>query len=201
MKKWLCFLALMAALWICGGADAEGTAFRIEGDASGGVTFLVSQTSYNGNQVQITVEQRPNDPFTALMDNQVEYPQDAPDFAREKKKAAQYGRQILGTLCDLWSIEGAGLPRLPSEYEVSCRREGAGLVYTFAFDLPDPYAGDEVRVTLALGVNEDLSCRFPNLRQVEITVPTDASGALLPKTTADPDDLAGDKIGVLAGQP
>lgn len=202
MKKSLCFwtLALMTALWLCG-AGAEGTICRIEGDTSGGVTFLVSQASCDGKRVQITVEQRPNDSMTALMDNQVEYPQGDPDFAREKKEAAQYGSQILGTLCDLWSIEGAGLPRLPSEYEVSYRREGGGLVYTFAFDLPDTYAGDEVRVTLALAVNEDLSSRFPNLQRVEITVSRDASGALLPKAAADPDDLAGDEIRVLAGQP
>lgn len=198
MKKWLCFLMLMAALWLCGVAGAEGTVCTIEGEASGGVAFLVSQTSFDGKQVQITVEQRPNDPFTALMDNQTEYPQDAPDFAREKEKAAQYGRQILGTLCDLWSVDGAGLPSVPGEYSVSCRREGAGLIHMFAFDLPDAYAENEVRVTLALGVNEDLSCRFPNLQRVEITVPRDA---LLPESTAHPDDLAGDKIGVLAGQP
>lgn len=195
MKKRLCILALMAALWLCGGAGAEETAFRIEGETSGGVTFLVSHASYTGKQVQITVEQRPNDPFTALMDNQTEYPQDDPDFAREKERAAQYGRQILGTLCDLWSMNGAGLP---SEYSVSCRREGAGLIHTFAFALPDAYAEDAVRVTLALGVNEDLSCRFPNLRQVEITVSRDG---LLPESTANPDDLAGDEVGVLAGQP
>lgn len=202
MKKSLCIwtLTLMAALWLCG-ARAEGTVCWIEGDTSGGVTFLVSQASYDGKRVQITVEQRPNDPFTALMDNQVEYPQDDPDFAREKKKAAQYGRQVLGTLCDLWSMEGAGLPSVPGEYGVSCRREGAGLIYTFAFDLPDTYAGDEVRVTLAFGVNEDLSSRFPNLQRVEITVSRDASGALLPKAAADPHDLAGDEIRVLAGQP
>lgn len=202
MKKSLCIwtLTLMAALWLCG-ACAEGTVCRIEGDTSGGVTFLVLQASYDGKQVQITVEQRPNDPFTALMDNQTEYPQDDPDFVREKKKAAQYGRRILGTLCDLWSMEGSGLPSVPGEYGVSCRREGAGLIYTFAFDLPDTYAGDEVRVTLAFGVNEDLSSRFPTLQRVELSVPTDASGALLPKAAADSHDLAGDEIRVLAGQP
>lgn len=193
MKKSLCFLALMAALlWLCVGAGAEGTACTIEGDTSGGVTFLISRASFDGKQVQITVEQWPNDSYTALMDNQTA---DDPAFAREKEKAAPYGRQILGTLCDLWSAGGGGIP---SEYSVSCRREGAGLVYTFAFDVPDAYAGDEVRVTLALGVNEDLSGRFPNLRQVEITVSRDG---LLPKASAHPDDLAGDEIRVLAGQP
>ena len=202
MRKSICFWAitLMAALWLCG-AGAEGTVCRIEGDTSGGVTFLVSQASCDGKRVQITVEQRPNDPLTALMDNQVEYPRGDPDFVREKREAAQYGGQILGTLCDLWSIEGAGLPSLPSEYEVSCRREGGGLVYTFTFDLPDTYVGGAVRVTLALGVNEDLSCRFPNFQRVEIIVSRDTSGALLPKAAADPDDLAGDEIRVLAGQP
>ena len=135
----------------------------IDGTETKGVTFAVSEVSYDydADVLQISITQLPNDDYTALMDNQVDYTSDPNLLDSEIAIAAEYGDTVLGTLCDILTITDENGDNLFESYRVLGDRHGSAMATIFHIFLPPKNAIQEITVELAFGVNEDLNSLFP----------------------------------------
>lgn len=115
--------------------------------------------------------QLPNDDFTALVDNQAEYPPGDPDFRKEIETASQYGEKVLGTLCDILTITDEKGENMLYQYRISTTRAAAALINEFYIILPPENTAKAINAELAVGVNEDLNCRFPLSSSIPLTIP------------------------------
>lgn len=164
MKRWMAMLLILPVL--CSSAIAEQAklpadylaACRVAGETTDGVTFAVTQATYDGAVLTIEVLLTPNDGNTALMDNQVEVPPDDSWFLKEKEEAAALGDMVLGVLCDLYSLTDEKGNKLADEYRCTPVRKGRTMTYTF--EVPIANAPEVAHVELAFGVNEDLGFHF-----------------------------------------
>ena len=160
-----------AALPVPGGMPEHYLGYTaVPGVETNGVTFVITRAHYHGHMLAISVLQLPNDGYTALIDNQVEDTEDTSQRDSEAALASQYGDTVIGTLCDISSItdEDGNIPY--SGYGVaSQRRDGASLLTTFTIFFPQDSTCEEVNVTFAFGVNEDLNYRFPAPGSLRLT--------------------------------
>lgn len=134
--------------------------YWIGGSETNGVTFVIQRVSYENSELNIRVIQLPNDEYTSIVDNQVDYPDDDKDFARKLEQASQYGETLLGTLCDIKTITDAEGNNLLNEYKVSCNRDEASLIYDFCIYLDLEAIEGSINIEFVFGVNEDLSSQF-----------------------------------------
>ncbi|NLO84451.1 MAG: hypothetical protein GX096_03345 [Clostridiales bacterium] len=142
------------------------------GTETKGVTFVISEVHYDEKELKISVIQLPNDDYTSVVDNSIEYSADnRGDFDREIETASQYGDKVLGTVCGISTITDGEGSNLFDECRISENRNGASMITEFyIYSLPENLTG-EVNVELVFGVNEDLNYRFPMSDSIYITVP------------------------------
>jgi len=137
----------------------------VSGLKTNGVTFVVDKVHYDhdAHTLEINVLQLPNDDYTAVMDNQVENPNDTSQLDSEMAQLSLHGYTALGTVCDILTITDAKGHSLFQEYKITESRPALPSLNThFTIFLPADEIPTEINVELALGVNEDLRHRFPS---------------------------------------
>ena len=159
----------------------------IGGTETSGVTFAISEVSYDydTDTLQISVLQLPNDEYTSLMDNQVDYANDKSHLDNQIAIAAEYGDTVLGTLCDILTITDENGGNLFDEYRVSGERYGSAMDTIFHIFLPQENTIKEITVELTFGVNEDLSAHFPASESMVIKYAHPAAPGSEPIVTVD----------------
>lgn len=145
--------------------------YWVGGTETNGVTFVVNDVYYDENVLKINVSQLPNDDYTSLVDNQVDTPPDDTLFLREIETASQFGKKILGTLCDIQAITDEKGNNLLDQYHVATERNGSSLTNEFSVYLPSEKTAVKINIKLVFGVNEDLSSHFSMSDSLDISIP------------------------------
>lgn len=135
--------------------------------------FWIQQSYCDDSQLRLQVTRKALSESVVLIDNQIDDLPDEASLVQEIDDASEEVVNVLGTLCDVVSLTDQNGQHLLKDYSVSTVRKAASLADTFEISLPK--AVKQVHAELRLGINHDLSARFPDAKSITLTVPNHQS--------------------------